>query len=235
MKTLTQTDSAVATAQIADACMRLKFPFRSAPAGIKPVVLVDRMICGSVIPVRHYGSVDVFFEALELASSQNGILVIDNGGREDEACIGDLTVLEVKDAGLEAMIVWGLHRDNSALREIGFPVFTYGSCSPGPSRLDVREPDALTSARFGNQVVTKFDTAFADQDGVIFVETAHVDQILTLATTILNTERKQAEAVTHGVNLRKQFQFQEYLQHRQTNPEYTFRMHLRALAKAIEE
>jgi 4-hydroxy-4-methyl-2-oxoglutarate aldolase len=52
-----------------------------------------------VLPVRHYGSVDIFLEAIG-AAEPGDILVIDNGGRMDEACIGDLAVLEVQAFGL---------------------------------------------------------------------------------------------------------------------------------------
>lgn len=96
MTTTSQTDFAVATAQIVDACMRLKLPYRIAPAKIKPIARVGTMISGAVIPARHYGSVDIFLEALESNETKDKILVIDNCGREDEACIGDLIVLECK-------------------------------------------------------------------------------------------------------------------------------------------
>jgi hypothetical protein len=38
-----------------------------------------------VLPVRHYGSVDVFLEAFGRAQAGD-VPVIDNGGRSDEAC-----------------------------------------------------------------------------------------------------------------------------------------------------
>jgi 4-hydroxy-4-methyl-2-oxoglutarate aldolase len=44
-------------------------------------------------------------------------------------------------------VLWGLHRDTPELVEIGLPVFSYGSYSAGPVRLDEREPDALAIAR----------------------------------------------------------------------------------------
>jgi regulator of RNase E activity RraA len=34
------------------------------------------------------------------AAGQGDVLVIDNGGRMDEACVGDLAVLEAEAAGL---------------------------------------------------------------------------------------------------------------------------------------
>ena len=51
---------------LADACVRLDVVLRTAPAGIRSVPAGAR-IQGRVLPVRHYGSVDVFLEAMEAA------------------------------------------------------------------------------------------------------------------------------------------------------------------------
>ncbi len=235
MPALTQTDNAIATAQIIDACMRLKLPYRIAPAGIKSITNINCMLSGPALPVRHYGSVDIFLERLESKNTQGGILVIDNEGRDDEACIGDLVVLEAKHAGIQAIVVWGLHRDTSDLLQIGLPVFSYGAYPAGPSRLDPRESEALISAKFDHFSVTKSDTAFLDADGVVFVETINVQHVLGVAQTIREKERQQAESAAQGKSLRDQFQFQDYLKRRESDETYTFRMHLSALSKSIEE
>lgn len=235
MATTTQTEFAIATAQIVDACMRLKLPYRIAAAGIKPIAKVGTMISGPVVPVRHYGSVDIFLEALEMTDTEGKILAIDNHAREDEACIGDLIVLECKNAGIKALVVNGLHRDTGDLLEIGLPVFSFGAYPSGPARLDEREIYALDSADFDNFIVTADDTAFADDDGVVFVRTSDVPQILSIAQSIKEKERYQATAAAHGASLREQFRFKEYLEKRQTDSNYTFRVHLSSLAKSIEE
>lgn len=142
----------LSTPLVAEACIRAGVPLRVAPPGIGAVIPGQR-IAGRALPVRHYGSVDVFLEAFS-GAAHGDVLVIDNGGREDEACIGDLVVLEAQAAGVGAVMVWGLHRDTAELTQIALPVFSYGRCPAGPVHLDEPEPSALASARFGACLVT---------------------------------------------------------------------------------
>lgn len=222
----------LSTPLIADACLRLSLPLRLAPPGLRPVVPGSK-VAGRVAPVRHFGSVDVFLEAID-ASSPGDVLVIDNGGRTDEACIGDLTVLETRAGGLAGLLVWGLHRDTAELLEIGFPVFSYGSSPTGPVRLDPRTPDALTSASFGNGTVGRGDIVFADGDGALFAPLESAAAILETARDIFGRERRQADRVRAGETLRAQLRFRDYLDRRGKEPDYTLRRHLREIGGAIE-
>ena len=150
----------LSTPLIADACLRLGVPLRLAAPGIRPVLPAFR-VAGHVLPVRHYGSVDIFLESMGTAEPGD-VLVIDNGGRMDEGCIGDL-------------------------------------------------------------------------DGVLFVQSDRLDDLLSTARTIWQTERRQAQAAQGGRSLRMQLRFDEYLRKRVKDPSYTFREHLKAMGGAVEE
>jgi len=233
MESLSRAFADLSTPLIADAALRLKIPFRIGPPGIQSVTPSQRL-AGPALPVRHFGSVDVFLEAMQDAHPGD-VLVIDNGGRMDEGCIGDLTALEAQHCGLAGIIVWGAHRDTPELRQIPLPIFTYGTCPSGPQRLDPRDSSALQSARFGNFLVEPGDVVFADDDGCLFVAGARIDELLGMAHEIWERERRQAEEIKSGRSLREQLQFAQYLEKRATDPSYTFREHLRKISGAIEE
>jgi regulator of RNase E activity RraA len=190
-------------------------------------------VAGRALPVRHVGSVDIFLEAFE--SAQPGdVLVVDNGGRLDESCVGDLATLEAKAAGLAGIVIWGLHRDSVDVAAIGLPVFSLGAIPTGPLSVGPRSDDALDSARVGEWTLTSDDVVFGDEDGIVFVPADRVEAVLAFANAIRETEARQADRIRSGETLRDQVQFAAYLEKRRTNPGLTFREHLASVGGAIE-
>lgn len=231
--TLQTFHSKLSTPLIADASLRMGLSIRIAPFGIRPLI-PEMSLVGQIVTVRHYGSADILLEAIA-ASKPGEILVIDNGRRIDEACIGDLIALEAKAHQLSGIVVWGCHRDTTELIRIGLPIFSYGAYPAAPRRLDPRSPDALSSAHFGDFQVSREDLVLADRDGAMFIPLKNSKELFSIAHDIWQKERQQSEAVCNGETLIKQFRFGEYLNQRATDSTYTFRKHLRKLNQAIEE
>lgn len=220
------------TPHLADGCLRLGVPIRVAPAGVRP--LVRGMRCSGVArPVRHVGSIDVFLEVFEKVQPGE-VLVIDNGGRTDEACIGDIILLEGKAAGLGGFVIWGLHRDDSELSGIGFPVFSMGALPTGPQRLHARPADIFGRASFGQHMITADDFVVADDNGVIFLPRQNLAEIVSAANAYRETEARQLKAMREGKAYRSQTRFADYLARRVSDPAYGFRQHLKEIAAAGE-
>jgi 4-hydroxy-4-methyl-2-oxoglutarate aldolase len=221
------------TAHLADACLRLRIPVRCAPHTLRPATSETRF-SGRACPVQHFGSVDVFLEALAAAQAGD-VMVVGNDGRIDEACVGDLVASEVKHAGLAGIVIWGLHRDSSEISAIGLPVFSLGALPTGPQRLDARSTDTFNFADVGPHRVTRADFVVADDDGIIFLPLARLEEIMESASTIRANELRQSLRLKAGQSLRDQLGLCEYLLRRTVDPNYSFRQHLRETNAAVEE
>lgn len=190
--------AALSTPHLADACLKLGMEVRCGPAALRPIA--PRLhLRGPVLPARHDGSAGVFLDAI--GSAQEGdVLVVDNGGRTDEACIGDLIALEAFNAGLAGIVIWGLHRDTSELLEIGLPIFSLGALPKRPNRFGTRSPELRDWARIGEWMVTPDDIVSADSDGVIFIPGNRLDQIIEAAEEIRSSERRKVDNMLRGRN-----------------------------------
>ena len=193
------------TPLVADACVRCGVPLRAAPPGIRAVV-AGQGIAGRVLPVRHYGSVDVFLEAFRASTATCWSST--TAAALDEACVGDLAVLEARAAGVAGLVVEALHRDTPELAAIGLQVFSYSGYPAGPVPLDKQEPEALVTARFGPHLVSAGDMVFADDDGALFVAAERAEQVLVTAHQIWQTERDQARWIREGRALRQADRFE---------------------------
>lgn len=220
------------TPVLADGVVRLELAVRQAPAGIEGPP--GAAIAGRALPVRHSGSVDVFLEALEDATDGD-VMVVDNAGRRDEACLGDLVAYEALEAGVAGIVVWGLHRDAAEIRALGLPVFSYGTVPFGPTELRPAGEDRLASARFGAVTVTRSEVVVADANGVLFLPADELDRVMDMAESIRDTEQEQIRLMRQGTSLREQFHFDAFLRDRARDPGRTFRQHLRERGRAIEE
>lgn len=219
------------TAALADACVRLGVPLRLGPTSLRPIA-PHAPIAGRAVPVTHAGSVDIFLEAIDDAAP-GSVLVVDNGGRDDEACVGDLVALEAREAGLAALIVWGRHRDTAQIVEMGIPLHSRGALPPGPRRV----PPAGRSMRVAwldGVEVTADDMIAADDDGVLVIAVTEWERVTESARQIQAAEVAQAERMRSGESLRAQLDFAAYRARQATDPELSLRRYLAERGGAIE-
>ena len=207
-------------------------PVRVGPYGLKPNI-AGAKAAGPARPARHAGSTDVFLEAIA-AANKGDVLVIDNGGRHDEGCIGDLVVGEAFMSGMAGTVCWGTHRDTGAILAFGAKVWSLGTCPNGPLELRRRHVTALEAANLGSVTVTMDDYVFADEDGVVVVSRADLDRIVETARDIAVREGAQAARLLKGELLRSQLDLDTYVAKRNSDPNYTFRDHLKTFGGAIE-
>ena len=221
------------TPYISDACAVLQLPIRLGPPHLRPI-RSHMKIAGPARPAKHAGSTDVFLEAIAQAAPGD-VLVIDNVGRLDEGCIGDLVAGEAHVAGMAGVVVWGAHRDTAAIESIGIAVWSLGTCPAGPQEARTRTTHALEAASLGGHVtVTRDDFVFADIDGIVVVAQADLARVVAAARDIATREQAQAARLMKGERLRSQLQLDAYVTRRQSDPSYTFREHLKSLGGAIE-
>jgi regulator of RNase E activity RraA len=192
-------------------------------------------VSGPAVPVRHDGSVDVLLAALD-DLEPGSVLVIDDRGRTDRACIGDLVTLEAKSSGAAGLVVWGVHRDTFALRALDFPVFSLGCCPAGPNAAEVPDPGEHgdESVRIGTHRVLPTDLVVADADGVLLIDERSATAVIAEAHSIQATEREQVKLMNQGMTLRAQLDFERYRRLHETDPAYSLRHHLRARGGAVE-
>ncbi len=136
--------------------------------------------------------------------------------------------------GMAGTICWGTHRDTGAILSFGAKVWSLGTCPNGPLELRKRHETALQAANIGSVTITLEDYVFADDDGVVAVATADLERIVEAARDIATREGAQAGRLLKGELLRTQLDLDTYVAKRNSDPNHTFREHLKSFGGAIE-
>ncbi len=107
------------------------------------------------------------------------VLVINGGGDESRALIGELMGGRAKGSGLAGFIIDGAIRDADGLAEYDMPVFARAASPAGPYK---DGPFALaTPVAVGGVVVNPGDIVVADADGVVVIPLAQAELIAARA------------------------------------------------------
>jgi 4-hydroxy-4-methyl-2-oxoglutarate aldolase len=129
-----------------------------------------------------------------------GVIVLDNGGRENATVWGDILTWVATRRGIAGTVIDGACRDTRLARELGYPIFSRSySMRTGKDRVQVEGVNSVVNV--GDARVAPGDILRGDADGVIVIPRAHEDAVLAAAEDIDAVEQKIRSAINEGKTL----------------------------------
>ena len=165
---------------------------------IKPIRLGMRL-CGPAVTVLTRPGDALFIQKVADVAQPGDVIVVDAGGYEEAAIIGERITYYMHSRGIQGIVVDGAVRDTAGIAEIGFPTFAkavtpriYGTVGPGAINVPIQ---------CGGIPVIPGDLILGDDDGVVAVPCDDVDRVLDLADKHLAGELERLERVKRGEKL----------------------------------
>ena len=129
-----------------------------------------------------------------------GVVVLDNGGRENATVWGDILTWVANRRGVAGTVIDGACRDTALSRELGYPIYSRSySMRTGKDRIQVEAMGGPVN--IGDARVNQGDILRGDADGVVAIPQAHEDAILTNAEQIDAAEAQIRALVNEGHTL----------------------------------
>jgi 4-hydroxy-4-methyl-2-oxoglutarate aldolase len=145
-----------------------------------------------------------------------GVIVLDNGGREDCTVWGDILTEIAHRRGLAGTVIDGINRDVALCQSLGYPVYSRGSwMRTGKDRVQVEGVNI--NVTIGGARVQPGDILRGDADGVIVIPREHEEAVLAAAEEIAAAEVHIREATRAGMRLdeaRRRFRYHQLQSHK---------------------
>jgi regulator of RNase E activity RraA len=129
-----------------------------------------------------------------------GVVVLDNGGREDATVWGDILTWVASQRGVAGTVIDGACRDTHLALELGYPIFSRSySMRTGKDRVQVEATGAVVN--IGNARCEAGDILRGDSDGVVVIPRRHEEAVLGAAEEIDAVEQRIRDGVKSGLTL----------------------------------
>lgn len=126
---------------------------------------------------------------------RGSILVVSTGGFV-AGYWGEVLTVAAETAGIVGLVIDGGVRDIAAITARGFPVFTRGVAMRGTIKASA--PSVGQSISFAGTPVAVGDLVVADDDGVLVIPAAHVEDTLAQGQARADKEAKMMDALREG-------------------------------------
>jgi len=158
-----------------------------------------REMCGPAVTVwTRPGDILYVLKSADMIEAGD-VLVVDSGGREDAAVIGDIVGATIIGLGCVGLVVDGAVRDLDGLDESGLPTFARGAhpatgSNQGPGAINV-------PVHIGGVAVHPGDVVRADSSGIVVVPRERVASVVELSRAVADRETGWREAIASGQSL----------------------------------
>lgn len=158
-------------------------------------VQVDPVAPGAGRPDLHLGAA-----AVDAGADDRVIVVAVSGDMRVSGAWGGLLSLAAHTRGIRGTVVAGLCRDSDEIRELGYPVYAYGT-TPTTARGRLKEVAIEVDVTIGGVTVHPGDWVVADSDGIIVVPAAEVAAVAAAGAAMLDAEARFSERIRCGASL----------------------------------
>jgi 4-hydroxy-4-methyl-2-oxoglutarate aldolase len=129
-----------------------------------------------------------------------GVVVLDNGGRENATVWGDILTWVASRRGIAGTVIDGACRDTHLSLELGYPIYSRSySMRTGKDRVQVEAMNGPVN--IGDARVHPGDLLRGDSDGVVVIPKEHEDRVLAAAEEIDAVESQIRKFVNEGMTL----------------------------------
>lgn len=129
-----------------------------------------------------------------------GVVVLDNGGRENATVWGDILTWVSNRRGIAGTVIDGACRDTHLSRELGYPIYSRSySMRTGKDRVQVESMGGTVN--IGDARVQQGDILRGDADGVVAIPKEHEEAVLAAAEQIEAAEQQIRAMVNDGHTL----------------------------------
>jgi 4-hydroxy-4-methyl-2-oxoglutarate aldolase len=191
----------VSTSNVSDACDRLSIT--GAVRGILPLIPCGKIV-GHAATLKltkaggrfNQSPVNGTLQAIAQGGA-GAVLVIDGRDNPTVNCFGGIAGATAKHAGLVGCVADGLMRDIDEYKGYGLPVYGRGIVQQSIRGRSVLEGYDIP-VQIGGVTVHPNDLILADENGVVAVPRAQVDDVLRIALAIKATEDRVIAAIRSG-------------------------------------
>ncbi|MEO8753046.1 MAG: RraA family protein [Casimicrobiaceae bacterium] len=166
---------------------------------IKPAISEQNTFCGAALTCDA-GPADNLALLAALESIQPGdVLVCTTGSYGGCAVTGDLVLGMARNCGAVGFVTDGCVRDLPGIRAVGLPCFCIGVTPNSPARSG---PGTVGFAiTLGGHPVASGDVIVADQDGVVVIPQARLDEVIARLPAVRAAEAAMDQAVRDGLRM----------------------------------